>query len=391
MLRDRLDPPHAQLPGRPGHDEPVPAVDERQALLRDAVLQHAGRHELLGEREGRVRPRLPDMGVHVPCMREFAPDVLARLRRGDQPHPRADLHGEGQRIRVVQPGLPIREGHHIGEPGERQERREGLPLGMFQAQQRPPVVYLPFQEGLDLPRTPGAAPYRRRARIAQSAHQGMPEQPGDLVRAGVPGGERAGGQRTAEPLGLLRPAGDLAGGHRLVVDAHRLLARPVHVYELGEHPAGELGAHSPLAEPHPQVDLFGPEVLGPDVPVHLVQVLLPARAVVRSGIEPGGPLRGRVRPVRDAQMHLGVGHPDGSERDGDVRGERLPLLRGDELIRLGRQPVVGPRVRLREQDAVVKVADGQPATSLGPRAHCETLRRWRSAARVSTSTPARAV
>ena len=87
VLHDRLDPPHAQLPGRPGHDEPVPAVDERQALLRDAVLQHASGHELLGEREGRVRPRLPDMGVHVPRVREFAPDVLARLRRGDQPHP----------------------------------------------------------------------------------------------------------------------------------------------------------------------------------------------------------------------------------------------------------------------------------------------------------------
>ena len=219
----------------------------------------------------------------------------------------------------------------------------------------------------------------------------MPEQPGNLVRTGMPRGKRAGGQGTAEPLALIRPAGYLTAGHRLVIDAHGLLTSPVQVDELGEDATGKLGAHSPLAQPHTEVDLFGPEILRPHLPVHFVQVLAPARAIVRSGIEPGGPFRRRVRPVRDAQVHLGVGHPDRRQRDGDVRSERLPLLRGDELIRLGGQPVVGPRVRLSEQDAVVEVADGEPATSLGPRAHLDTLRRWRSAARASTSTPASAV
>ena len=392
VLPDRLDPALAQLPGRPGHDQPVPAVDERQALLGDAVLQHAGGHELLGQREGRIGSRLPDVRIHVPGVRELAPHVFARLRRGDQLHPRADLHGERKRIRVVQPGLAVREGHDIGEAGEGQVRRERLPLGMFQAQQRPPVVHLPFQEGLDLPRAPGAAAYRRRARITHGAHQGVAEQPRDLVRAGVPRGERAGGQGAAEPLGLIRPAGDLAGRHRLVVEAHHLLARPVGVDELGEDPAGELGAHASLAQPHAQVDLFGPEVLRPHMPVHLVQVVPPARAVVRGGIEPGGPHRRWVGAVRDAQVHLGVGHPDGGERDSDVGGECLPLLGGDELVRLGGQAVVGPRVRLGEQDPVVEVADRQAAASPGPCAHRDALRRSsRSAARVSTRTPVSAV
>src|SRR5690606_4306052 len=47
VFGDRFDPLHEQVVGGGGHDEPVPAVHERQPLFRDAVLQHAGGVDLL--------------------------------------------------------------------------------------------------------------------------------------------------------------------------------------------------------------------------------------------------------------------------------------------------------------------------------------------------------
>ena len=112
-----------------------------------------------------------------------------------------------------------------------------------------------------------------------------------------------------------------------------------------------------LAEPDTEVDLLGPEILGPDVLVGLFQVLPPARAPVRRRIQPGRPRMRRVRPVRDAQVNLGVGHPDRGQRDGDVRGQRLAFLRGGELPRDQRNPVVGPGMVVGEQDPVIEVPD----------------------------------
>src|SRR5439155_13298534 len=101
--------------------------------------------------------------------------------------------------------------------------------------------------------------------------------------------------------------GDLACADRVVVQAHGLLAGPVQVQELGDDPAGHLRAHAALAQPDAEVDLLGPEVLGPHVPVHLIEVVVPAGTAVGGGIQAGGPHVGRVGPVRDAQVHLGVG------------------------------------------------------------------------------------
>ena len=171
------------------------------------------------------------------------------------------------------------------------------------------------------------------------------------------GGQRAGGERAAEPLGLVGPAGDLGGGHRLVDQSEHLLGRPVGTGELGEQAAGQLRAHAALAEPHAQVDLLGPEVLGPDVPVHLLQVVEPARPAVRGGVQLGRPFGGRIRPLRDAQVHLGVGHPDRGQRHRDAGGQRLALGRGRELVRDGRHPVISPGVRLGQHDPVVEVPD----------------------------------
>jgi hypothetical protein len=87
MLDDRFHPADAQLPGRGRDDQPVPAVHERQPFLGDAVLEHPGCGDLLGQRNGRLRARLPDMRVHVARVREPAADVLARLGRRNQLHP----------------------------------------------------------------------------------------------------------------------------------------------------------------------------------------------------------------------------------------------------------------------------------------------------------------
>ena len=306
----------------------MPAVDERQPFLGDAVLQQPGGLDLLGQRDRQVGAGLPDVRVHVPGVGEPAADVLAGPGRRDQLHPQAGLDRERQRVGVVQPRLALREVHDVREPREGQERGPRLARRMLQPQHRPAVVHLAFQQRLDLARAPGPAAGRRRRRLGDGAGQRMPEQPGDLVGAGVAGGQRAGAQRPAEPLGLLGPAGDLGGRHRLVGQAQRLLAGPVGAGELGEQAAGQLGAHAALAEPDAEVDLLGPEVLRPDVPVHLVQVVEPARTAVGGGVQPGRPLRRRVRPVRDAQVHLGVGHPDRGQRDRDARWPAPPARAG---------------------------------------------------------------
>ena len=259
----------------------------------------------------------------------------------------------------MQPRLAVRERHHIGEPGEGQEGLERLPLGMLEVQQRAPVVHLAFVEGLDLPGPPPAAPDRGRARVARGTHQRVPDQPGDLVARGVPRGQGAGPQGPAQPLGMIGPAADLRGADRLIVEAHRLLTRPVGAEELGQHPAAQLGAHAALPQPDAQVDLFGPEVLRPHVAVHLIQVVAPARPAVRRGIQLGRPLGGRVGAVHDAQVDFGVRHPDRGQGDRDVGGQGLPVLWRGELVRLSGEPVVRPGVRLGEQDAVVEVAHGQ--------------------------------
>ena len=147
------------------------------------------------------------------------------------------------------------------------------------------------------------------------------------------------------------------------------------------HPAAQLRAHAALAQPDAQVDLLGPEVLGPDVPVHLIQVVAPAGTAVGGGVQAGGPLRGRVGPVRDTQVDLGVRHPDRGQRDGDVGGQGLPLQRRGELVRQGRQPVVRPGVGLGEQDPVVEVAHRQPVALCRPGAHRPCLPRLAGARR----------
>ena len=130
----------------------------------------------------------------------------------------------------------------------------------------------------------------------------------------------------------------------------------------------------------PEIDLLGPEILGPDVLVGLLQVLSPAGAAVRRRVQPGRPRVRRVGPVRDPQVDLGIRHPDRGQRNGDVRRQRLPLLRGGELIGDRRDPVVRPGVRVGEQDAVIEIPDGKagasPRTlrSLSPSAHQDSFR-----------------
>ena len=148
-------------------------------------------------------------------------------------------------------------------------------------------------------------------------------------------------------------------------------ARAVGVDEAPEQAAGQLRPHRPLAEPDPEVDLLGPEVLRPHVLVDLVQVLAPAGPAVGGGVQAGRPLHHRVRPVRDPQVHLGVLHPDRGQRHGDVGGERLALVGRGELVRHRRHPVVRPRVRVGQQHPVVEVPDRPggcaPSTSRSPR------------------------
>ena len=133
--------------------------------------------------------------------------------------------------------------------------------------------------------------------------------------------------------------------------------------------AGQLRADGPLAEPDPEVDLLRPEVLRPHVLVDLVQVLPPARAAVGRRVQAGRPLHHRVRPVRDPQVHLGVLHPDRGQRHGDVGRQRLALVRGGELVRDRRHPVVRPGVRVGQQHPVVEVSDRQAAAPLRLPAH----------------------
>ena len=96
----------------------------------------------------------------------------------------------------------------------------------------------------------------------------------------MPRGEGGRGERAAEPLRLVRPLTDLARGHGLVLDAKPSFCCPVSVQEMAEQAIGELRPHRPLAEPDPDVDLLGPEVLRPHVLVDLLQVLPPAGAAV---------------------------------------------------------------------------------------------------------------
>src|SRR5712692_10606180 len=141
---------------------------------------------------------------------------------------------------------------------------------------------------LDLADPPPAPARGRRRRIAEAPGDRVPEQPPDLVGGGMPRGQRAGGQGAPDPVGVLGPLGDLAARDRVVLEPEQLLARTVsaaYAAELGERPAGQLGAHAALAQPDAQVDLLGPEILRPDLPVHLVQVVQPAGAAVRGGVE----------------------------------------------------------------------------------------------------------
>ena len=223
----------------------------------------------------------------------------------------------------------------------------------------------------------------------------------------MPGGQGASIQRPAEPFRVVGPLGDLWRADRLLVRPRPALAAHVYAAELRQHPARQLRSHAPLAEPDPQVDLLGPEVLGPDMLVGLLQVLPPARAVVRRRIQPGRPGLRRERAVRDPQMNLRIRHPDRGQRDSDVRRQRLPLLPGSELIRHRRDPVIRPRVRIGKQDAVIEIPDGKPGASREPLdplvrvltrvpsvcGVCAGGRgpRSRLAARPETSTPASAV
>ena len=192
VLGHRLGPAHAEVPRRGGHHQPVVAVDERQPFLGDAVLQQAGGLDLLGQGDRRFHAGLPDVRVHVPGVRQPAADVLARLGRRDQLHPQADLDRERERVGIVQPGLALGEVHDVGEAGEGQERGERLPRWLLKPQQGPPVVHLAFQQRLDLAGSPLPPLGGRRPRVAQGAHQRVPEQPGDVVGGRVAGGQRAG-------------------------------------------------------------------------------------------------------------------------------------------------------------------------------------------------------
>ena len=183
----------------------------------------------------------------------------------------------------------------------------------------------------------------------------------------MPRGERGRGERAAEPLRLLRPLADLARRQRVLLRPCRgRPGGPVGVKQLPNRPSVSCARTDALAEPDPEVDLLGPEVLGPHVLVDLLQVLTPAGPAVGGGVESRRPLHRRVRPVRDPQVHLGVLHPDRREGHGDVGGERLALVWRGELVGHRRHPVVRPRVRVGEQHPVVEVPDGQAVASLRP-------------------------
>src|SRR5215475_348984 len=181
---------------------------------------------------------------------------------------------------------------------------------MNHAQDGPAVVNFTFYQRFDFADTPPALARRGWRRVCQAARYRVPEQPAHLVGRGVSRGQRAGRKRAADPVCLLGPFGDLTAWDRLVLEAEQLLARLVSAAELGEHATAQLGAHATLAEPDPEVYLLGPEVLRPDLPVHLVQVRDPAWPTVRCRVQAGRPLSRWVAAVRDPQVHLGVGHPD---------------------------------------------------------------------------------
>src|SRR5699024_11652810 len=220
---------------------------------------------------------------------------------------------------------------------------------------------------------PGAAPGGGVAGFFRRSGDGVPDQPGHLVGGGVSGVQRTGGQCPTEPLGLVGPAGQFPVVDGVVVDAQQLLGALVAGEDLGEQ--AQPGAGGALPQAYPQVDLLGPKVLGPHVPVHLLVVVVPAGSAVGGVVQGGRPLGRRVGAVGHPQVYLGVVHADRRKGDGDVGGECLAFLGSGEFVGDGGQAEVGPGLAVAEQHAVVEVADRQSGRASGPpgAAHVQAL------------------
>src|SRR5258708_28925560 len=102
-----------------------------------------------------------------------------------------------------------------------------LPFWMNHTQDGPPVVKFAFYQRFDLADTPPRAACGRWRRIAERAEDRVPEQPGNLICRGMPGGQRTRRQGATDPVRLLGPLGDLAVGHRGVLAPSQLLTRLV--------------------------------------------------------------------------------------------------------------------------------------------------------------------
>src|SRR5262249_56381478 len=102
----------------------------------------------------------------------------------------------------------------------------------------------------------------------------------------------------------------LAGHHGFVLEPQQLPAGLKGRAERAEQPAGELGAHATLTHSDAEVNLLGPEIFGPDLAVHLIEVLDPAWPAVGRGVQTSRPVSRRIAAMRDPKVHLRVGHPD---------------------------------------------------------------------------------
>ena len=264
----------------------------------------------------------------------------------------ADLDRERQRVGVVQPRLAVGELHHVGEPGERQERdgRSDVPArDLLQPQLRAPVVDLrprPATRSRPCP-TSGAGRRTAAGRPATpSARAGTATPPRRRWRAGRQGADAP----SARPS---RSAWSVQRAISFAPIASSWTPRPRSLRLVDARNRDSTPPDS--CAPHRRAGRAAPRGRPP-----WSRSPWPRRA---GRSPPGTPAsrarRRRWRPGRCAHSAAGYGRCAirrctsasciriAGERDGDVGGERLAFLRRGELVRHRGQPEVRPRVRCR--------------------------------------------
>ena len=231
VLDDRLDPADG-TGSRVGAvtDQPVPAVDERQPFLGDAVLQHAGPPR--SARPARSAPPRPPPGCARPCPGR-APACGRRpcwpSRAGSASSAELTSTGNGSESAKCSHGSPSGKDMTSGNRENDRNAANDSPAGCSSRSSVRPLCTWPSSSVLDLARPPPAAPHRRR----RADRRAVPisvcrNSQATSSRGGVPGGQGAGAPargRAARPgrsTGPISPCAD-----RLVVEAQRLLAGPV--------------------------------------------------------------------------------------------------------------------------------------------------------------------